>query len=106
MTFSYGQKLTTLESELYVMMLCKWKFLKRQKKFFLKAILQEPLGHSFTREESSTLVSNNSDNEDCWCYCRMSQSEDNLLSYDNATCKIKWFHLKCVFIKKIPKGKW
>ena len=61
----------------------------------------------FTRVESSTLVSNNSDNEDCWCYCRISQSEDNLIGCDNSTCKIKWFYLKNVsFIKKVPKGKW
>ena len=36
----------------------------------------------------------------------MSQSEDNLTGCDNSTYKIRWFHLKCVFIKKIPKGKW
>ena len=51
------------------------KIVEMPKKFFLKAIILELLGHYFTREESSTLVSNNSDNEDCWCYCRMSQSE-------------------------------
>ena len=67
------------------------------KKFFLKAILLELLGHYFTREESSMLLSNNSDNEDCWCDCRMSQSEDNLVGCDNSTCKIKWFHSKCAY---------
>ena len=51
------------------------KIVEMSKKFFLKAIILELLGHYFIREESSTLVSNNSDNEDCWCYCRMSQSE-------------------------------
>ena len=30
----YGQKLTTLESELYLMMLCKWKLSKCQESFF------------------------------------------------------------------------
>ena len=68
------------------------------KKNFLKAILQELLGNYFIRDESSTLVSNNSDNEDCWCYCRMSQTKDNFIGYDNSTSKIKWFYLKCMFI--------
>ena len=65
------------------------EIVEMSKKFFLKAILQELMGHYFTREESSTLVSNNSDNEDCWCYCRTSHSEDNLIGCDNSTSKIK-----------------
>ena len=82
------------------------EIVEMSKKFFLKDILPELMNHYFAREESSTLVSNNSGKEDCWCYCRMSHSEDNLFGCDNYTCKIKWFHLKCVLIKKIPKDKW
>ena len=73
------------------------EIVEMSKTFFLKAILPELLGHHFAREESSTLVSNNRDNEDGWCYCRMSQSEDNLIGCDHSTCKIKWFNLKCVY---------
>ena len=73
------------------------EIVETSKTIFLKAILPGLLGHHFVREESSTLVSNNSDNENGWCYCRMSQSEDNLVGCDNSTCKIKWFHLKCVY---------
>ena len=39
------------------------EIVEMSKTFFLKAILPELLGHHFVREESSTLVSNNSDNE-------------------------------------------
>ena len=38
------------------------KIVEMSKKFFLKAILPELLGDYFTREVSSTVVSNNSDN--------------------------------------------
>ena len=74
------------------MMLCKWRLLKCQKKFFLKAILPELLGDYF-REDSSTLVSNNDDNEHHWRYCRMRLSEDNLIGCDSSNCKVKWVHL-------------
>ena len=35
----------------------------------------------------------------------MSEDEDDLIMYESKTCKIKWFHIKCIRIKKIPKGK-
>ena len=25
---------------------------------------------------------------------------------ESKTCKIQWFHIKCMRIKKIPKSKW
>ena len=82
------------------------KIPEMSKKFFLKAMLPELLGDYVTREVSSTVVSNNSDNECCWCYCRMSQSENILIGCDNSIWKIEWSHLTYVFIKKNPKGKW
>ena len=39
------------------------EIVEMSKTIFLKAIPPELLGHHFVREESSTLVSNNSDNE-------------------------------------------
>ena len=39
------------------------EIVEMSKTIFLKAILPELLGHHFVREESSTLVSNNNDNE-------------------------------------------
>ena len=36
----------------------------------------------------------------------MSDDEDHLNMYESKTCQIQWFHIKCMRIKKIPKGKW
>ena len=40
------------------------------------------------------------------CYCIMSEEDDDLIDCDNKNCQIKWFHLKCLRIIKIPKGRW
>ena len=41
-----------------------------------------------------------------WCYCRLDESVDDMIQCDNASCPIIWFHLACLEIEKIPKGKW
>ena len=40
------------------------------------------------------------------CYCNMSEEDDDLIGCDNKNCQMKWFHLKCLHITKIPKGRW
>ena len=35
----------------------------------------------------------------------MSEDKDNLIMGESKTCKIQWFHIKCMRIKKITKGK-
>ena len=50
--------------------------------------------------------STNSDkSQDQWCVCKMSEDEDDLIICQSKTCKIRWFHIKCMRIKKIPKVK-
>ena len=36
----------------------------------------------------------------------MSEDEDDFIMYESKTCKVQWFHIKCIRIKEIPKGKW
>ena len=36
----------------------------------------------------------------------MSEDEDDLIMCESRTCKFQWFHIKCMRIEKIPKGKW
>ncbi|XP_057305418.1 uncharacterized protein LOC130642349 [Hydractinia symbiolongicarpus] len=38
-----------------------------------------------------------------FCYQR---EKGNLIVCDNNDCKIGWFHIKCLRIKRIPRGKW
>ena len=49
---------------------------------------------------------NSEKSHDKWCLCKMSDDEDHLNMYESKTCQIQWFHIKCMRIKKIPKGKW
>ena len=50
--------------------------------------------------------STNSDkSQDKWCVYKMSEDEDDLIICQSKTCKIRWFHIKCMRIKKIPKVK-
>jgi len=44
--------------------------------------------------------------EESWCYCKLPAEEDDMIGRDDKNCKIGWFHLKCLRITKVPKGKW
>jgi hypothetical protein len=43
--------------------------------------------------------------EDVFCYCQMI-TDGEMIACDNKRCKIEWFHLECVNLKKAPKGAW
>ena len=36
----------------------------------------------------------------------MDETEDEMITCEDNSCKIFWFHFKSMPIKKIPKGKW
>ena len=40
-----------------------------------------------------------------YCYCR-GPEEGSMIGYDNPDCKIEWFHVSCLKLISIPKGKW
>ncbi|KAI8076578.1 uncharacterized protein B0P05DRAFT_544987 [Gilbertella persicaria] len=44
-------------------------------------------------------------NEPLYCYCQQ-VSYGEMVACDNADCEIEWFHLACVDLKTVPKGKW
>ncbi|SAM05948.1 hypothetical protein [Absidia glauca] len=44
-------------------------------------------------------------NEPLYCYCQQ-VSFGEMVACDNADCDIEWFHLACVDLKTVPKGKW
>jgi Chromatin remodeling protein, contains PhD zinc finger len=42
-----------------------------------------------------------------YCFCRKNdKSGGHYVLCATETCKIKWYHLNCVKMKKIPKGIW
>ncbi|KAI7869008.1 hypothetical protein BDF14DRAFT_1723392 [Spinellus fusiger] len=44
-------------------------------------------------------------NEPLYCYCQQ-VSYGEMVACDNVECEIEWFHLACVDLKTVPKGKW
>ncbi|KAI7901011.1 uncharacterized protein BX663DRAFT_487983 [Cokeromyces recurvatus] len=44
-------------------------------------------------------------NEPLYCYCNQ-VSYGEMVACDNMNCEIEWFHLACVNLKTVPKGKW
>lgn len=43
--------------------------------------------------------------EQTYCYCR-GPEEGKMVACDNEQCSIEWFHMKCLKIKTLPRGKW
>lgn len=50
-------------------------------------------------------VRRQTDQEIIWCVCRQGEY-GKMIACDAPGCTIEWFHLACVGIEKIPKGKW
>ncbi|KAI8330718.1 hypothetical protein BC941DRAFT_439992 [Chlamydoabsidia padenii] len=44
-------------------------------------------------------------NEPLYCYCQQ-VSFGEMVGCDNTDCDLEWFHLACVDLKTVPKGKW
>lgn len=41
-----------------------------------------------------------------YCICKKPQDDRKYVGCDNGACNMKWFHLDCVGIKRVPKGTW
>ena len=45
----------------------------------------------------------------CVCSATAKKPDDGLeemIGCDNVECSIEWFHMKCLKLKRVPKGKW
>ena len=73
--------------------------LSKTKSLFCNVLLPELVGKYFTNSINSDK------SQDKWRICKMSEGEDDLIMCGSKTCKIQWFHIKCMRIKKITKGK-
>ncbi|KAI8981986.1 hypothetical protein BDF20DRAFT_444540 [Mycotypha africana] len=63
-----------------------------------------------SRRTNNKLKNSDSDmpvdpNEPLYCYCQQI-SYGEMVACDNTDCEIEWFHLACVNLKTVPKGKW
>ena len=41
-----------------------------------------------------------------YCYCKKPDDGLQMIACDNQACAIEWFHMSCLKIKSVPKGKW
>ena len=46
-----------------------------------------------------------SNQQELICFCRR-EAFGKMIGCDNPQCKYEWFHLECVNVTTIPKGKW
>uniref|UniRef100_A0A1X7SP42 PHD-type domain-containing protein n=1 Tax=Amphimedon queenslandica TaxID=400682 RepID=A0A1X7SP42_AMPQE len=81
--------------------------------FVKVGILPEIIGKHYSKIPviTSTLcepVQDNemSDQDRLWCYCQEPEDEREMICCDEHTCRIQWFHVSCLHIRQIPKGKW
>ena len=40
-----------------------------------------------------------------WCYCRKPENEE-MIACDYPGCSIEWFHITCLKLQVVPKGRW
>ena len=79
--------------------------------FFRKVILPELIEKWFIKNNSTTASVNNSTTSSNtsetteWCDCKVDH-EDDLIGCDNFQSPIQWFHLSCLKIEIVPRGKW
>jgi len=87
--------------------------------FFRKAILPELIGKFYSRPVTSSALqevcmlqttsienSSSSSKDLGFCYCGGPEDIDDMIGCDNENCKLQWYHLGCLKIKCVPKGKW
>ena len=116
----YGDFVIWRESELVVLRIrMDSAFVKeamgKATEFFKYGVLPELLGRWYTRNPPVVLIGSDTTdsdhscdpahNDDRFCYCR-EERDDQLIGCDGDNCSIEWFHMKCLRIKRVPKGKW
>lgn len=85
--------------------------------FIKTGILPEVIGKYYSKDPvlNITSLDQDQDNKDpetdqdelLWCYCRQPECEgQEMIACDDNTCRIQWFHISCLRLKKVPKGKW
>ena len=76
--------------------------------FFKYAILPEVLGKFYTRLPSKIDCSIDAHDklaQNVWCYCHKGEYGE-MIQCESGHCEIDWFHIDCLRITKIPRGKW
>lgn len=81
--------------------------------FFKICLLPELIGKWYTRpivelnDENNPSLDNvaSTSFQQLYCYCKCPES-GTMIACDNPQCAIEWFHLTCLKLSSIPRGKW
>ena len=84
-------------------------------KFYKHCILPELTGKWYTKQSvlpqptqqsaTNSMSSIDKSSSDVFCYCG-GPEEGTMIACDLPECKIEWFHLSCLQLNSVPKGKW
>ena len=72
-------------------------------KWYSRAPTYPTIVTDLTQDESSACST--SSMADCWCFCRNGEYGKMVLC-DSSNCAIQWFHIDCLKLAEVPKGKW
>ena len=79
--------------------------LSNAKVFYQQCILPELLGKYFSRQSKKSIRAElvpTEEDDGSWCHCK----GGSMVACDNKSCHTTWFHLQCVKLSSIPRGKW
>ncbi len=74
-------------------------------KFWRLCVLPELLGKWYTRNQPQSLHAQVEEDSGTWCYCKEDKGGE-MIACDGKSCLITWFHLDCVGMSTVPRGKW
>ena len=108
-TMAFGQNALLMHSIFRTCLLPEimGKWLTRYSRFTSNSGHDEQSGSSEnTKNQAIEDLSENSNNCDQprYCYCRGPEA-DTMIGCDNPDCPIEWFHIECLQIRTITKGK-
>lgn len=82
--------------------------LLKLKEFYLRNVILELLTRKLEQMQEATKPTQEViKHKTLYCYCKSEYNDqETWIGCDSTSCKWEWLHLKCVNLKRIPKGKW
>ena len=91
----------------------------QSRQFFRLGILPEILGKFYTRHPILNNIGNQANcvqqiepvedqghNEKIYCYHKKENVQTTVIACESVEYQIEWFHVNCLQLENIPKGKW
>ena len=82
-----------------------WESITKKSKYLSLGVLPELLATVNTRRPSHMNLCNVQDPQEIWCTCRQHEY-GKMIQCDSNMCATRWFHISCMKLKSVPKGKW